>query len=607
MCGICGIVRFDGQSVTDRPIQQMMRVMKHRGPDDEGFYVDADVGLGSVRLSILDLSPAGHMPMFSDDGRYVIIHNGEVFNYLELRSQLDSRFSFRSHSDTEVILNSYLEWGSQCLERFNGMFAFVIYDRRDRSMFIARDRFGIKPFYYYADDAVFIFASEIPAVLNALDKTITADDSMIYDFLIFNRTNHTDGTFFKNIKKLGHGCSLQVHGRHLSTKRWYSLREKLCTSIRTPDELRSQLNESMKMYLRSDVPVGACLSGGLDSSTIVSMMHNTMANPHTFSAVYEPGSYGDETPFIRYFGHMLNNMHFVRPTAMTFYNDLMTFIRVQAEPLPGTSAYAEFKVMELAKEFVKVVLVGQGTDEALAGYHYFFGFYFKELFLNLAWIALIRELVHYSRIHKSAYGLKTALFLMLPSALKSRFRSAVKPYVRSDFLKCHQNSSAVSRLLYDSPTLHDSLLDHFDNKFEHHLLWGDKSSMWFSVEARFPFLDHKFIEGVLSLPAGSLIKDGMTKYILREAVTNLVPEPIRLRRDKVGYATPEGDWLRTKKFQELCLDILNSKKLAERGYIVPEKAVRLYQDHLAKKRNVSAEIWKWINLELWFREFIDTK
>lgn len=219
MCGICGIVRFDGQSVAENPIQQMMRVMKHRGPDDEGFFVNADVGLGCVRLSILDLSSAGHMPMSSGDGRYVIIHNGEVFNYLELRSQLRSRFPFRSHSDSEVILYSYLEWGPDCLERFNGMFAFALFDCQSRSLFIARDRFGIKPLYYYSDEQVFIFASEIPAILKVFEKGTIADESMIYDFLIFNRTNHTENTFFKNIKKLGLGCSLHIHNRRQRYKR----------------------------------------------------------------------------------------------------------------------------------------------------------------------------------------------------------------------------------------------------------------------------------------------------------------------------------------------------------------------------------------------------
>ncbi len=204
MCGICGIINFNNKPVSSEEIQVMMDKMKHRGPDDEGIFIDKDIGLGHVRLSIIDLSSAGHQHMFSDDGRYVIVYNGEVYNYIELRQELSSKFTFKTKTDTEVVLNAYRHWGEECLDHFNGMFAFVIYDRKKKAHFAARDRYGIKPFYYYHDQGRFIFASEIIPILSFWGKSPEPDDRSIFDYLVYNRTDQTERTFFKNIKKLQH-------------------------------------------------------------------------------------------------------------------------------------------------------------------------------------------------------------------------------------------------------------------------------------------------------------------------------------------------------------------------------------------------------------------
>ena len=226
MCGIAGIINYNNKQVEEKEIRVMMRKMKHRGPDDEGVFIDKNVGLGFVRLSILDLSSAGHQPMFSNDDRFVIVFNGEVYNYIELREELKHKYQFKTGTDTEVILTAYQEWGEQCLDKFNGMFAFVIYDTKTKKIFVARDRFGIKPFYYYQDNEQFIFASEIKSILPLLNN-IKANDKIIYDYLLFNRTDHTEETFFNNIKKLQHGTWLKIYENDLTIKRWYNLTDKI--------------------------------------------------------------------------------------------------------------------------------------------------------------------------------------------------------------------------------------------------------------------------------------------------------------------------------------------------------------------------------------------
>ena len=278
MCGICGIIRFDNGPVQESSLLEMMRTMKHRGPDDEGLFIKENIGLGFVRLSILDLTMAGHQPMFSPDKRYVILYNGEIYNYIELRQKLQSKgYTFLSGSDTEVLLNCYIEWGEPCLNMLNGMFAFAILDTRTNNIFAARDRFGIKPFYFFQDQNQFLFASDIPPILKILDHKREPDDSVIFDYLVFNRTNHSEKTFFKNIQKLQHGHTLTIRSGRININCWYSLPDKLSdyksTFFNEKDFLK-EFESSINLQLRSDVPVGTCLSGGLDSSAITALVLN---------------------------------------------------------------------------------------------------------------------------------------------------------------------------------------------------------------------------------------------------------------------------------------------------------------------------------------------
>jgi asparagine synthase (glutamine-hydrolysing) len=616
MCGICGVVNFSDVPVNESLIREMMQIQKHRGPDDEGVFVENNIGLGFVRLSILDLSPAGHQPMFSPDRRYIVVFNGEIFNYIELREELKKfGFTFTTGTDTEVLLAAYSNWGEECLHHFNGMWAFVIYDREQKTIFGARDRFGIKPFYYYLTNYFFAFASEIPPLLSLLPGKPTPDNQSIFDYLVFNRTDQTERTFFQEIRKLQHGHSFSLSLKVkpdsdcFQAKRWYNLRDRVAlnSGFNNPEEFRALLSDSIKLRLRSDVPVGVCLSGGLDSSAIVSILLKDYKKKdlNTFSAVYKKGQYGDETEFIVEFKPFLAQMHFTSPDATTLYSDLNQFIRAHGEPIPSTAPYAQFKVNKLAGKHVVVTIDGQGADEEMAGYHYFFGFYFKDLLLKGNLIRLATEIINYVKLHRSLYGLKTMVYFLLPKKMRTFARIGERGYLIPEFISNYRDQNSIAGHLYGSNTLKEALLDHFDYKLEHLLKWEDRNSMWFSLEARVPFLDFRFVEKILATDSAMIISRGWTKSILREAMKGTMPEKIRLRRDKTGFDTPQDEWFKTTLWHQLIIDILESESFKKRNIIDPAKAKILYTKHLSGKLNIAKDIWKWVHLELWFREFID--
>lgn len=588
----------------------MMNIMKHRGPDDDGTFVEDNAGFGFVRLSIIDLSVGGHQPMFSKDNRYVIVFNGEIFNYIEIRDELKREgHIFTTGTDTEVLLTSYIKWGEDCLNHFNGMWAFAIYDRLEKTVFASRDRFGIKPFYYLLKDDFFAFASEIPPLLSLLAGKPSPDYQSIFDYLVFNRTDQTENTFFNEIKKLQHGHNLTLFDSRITINKWYNLRERVTRTIgfSEPAEFRELFCSAVGLRLRSDVPVGVCLSGGLDSSSIVSVLlkDQNKQDLNTFSAVYNKNQIGDESEYIEEYAPLLDKMFYTTPSAETLRADLNSFIIAHAEPIPSTSPYAQFKVMELAKGNVVVTLDGQGADEELAGYHYFFGFYFKDLLKRLRFAKLFREIINYLDKHRSFYGIKTFLFFLMPVKFRTHIRIREKAYLETHFIKNFGQTNNIAGNLYGAVNLNDALLRHFEFKLEHLLKWEDRNSMWFSLEARVPFLDYRLVERILATPADLIIKNGMTKHILRESMKGVLPEKIRLRRDKMGFGTPQDEWFRTNEWQKIIFDILNSKSFSERNLIDPEKALKKYQKHISNKSNDSKEIWKWIHLELWFRQFID--
>lgn len=622
MCGIAGIVRFDKKPVRKEEVLKMMRVIKHRGPDDEGVLVDGQIGLGHVRLSILDLTEAGHQPMTDASGRYTIIQNGEAYNFIELREELKALdYTFQTQTDTEVVLNGYIEWGDAVLDKLNGMFAMAIYDREKQTLFLARDRFGVKPFYYYISAEHMVFASEIPAILEVMDAKPEANDDAIFDYLVFNRTDQTEQTFFRNIHKLQHGCCMTLDLKQVYTKeslpirKWYSLDEhvkdlkSVIGDLSFEDAQKRYMDlfkKAIELRLRSDVPWGVCLSGGLDSSAITATIIKELKKQdvHSFSAVYGKDSKADESQFIDEFKGIVPNMHYVYPDAARLYAHLNDYVRIQGEPTPTTSPYALYCVLTEASKYVKVLLDGQGSDEALAGYEYIPGLYYKTLFTHLKWGRLAKEIVQYAKLHKSWRHVKYMAFFMLPSKIRTKVRVAQRGYIDPTFVEKHKDS-VIADKLYGANTMTEMLIGHFEYKLEHLNKWGDRDTMAFGVEGRSPFLDKDLVEYSIALGDQMKVRGGYTKYILREVMKGIMPEKVRKRVDKKGFSVPQDEWLREPQFQELIMSILRSESFAKRGYIMPAEAMALYQKHLNREVNVSKDIWKWINLELWFRTYID--
>lgn len=607
MCGICGIINPPGRQPEAQHIHSMMKAMKHRGPDDEGTFFHQNIGFGFVRLSILDLSPAGHQPMQSKDGRYTIIYNGEIYNYIELREELKTLgHIFTTGTDTEVLLAAFSEWGRDCLHKLNGMWAFVFHDRAEKRIFASRDRYGIKPFYYTLLDGRFIFASEIPPILKVLSRKPEPDNDIIYDYLVHNRVDHSPRTFFEGIVKLPHGQTLEIRPDEKpepTITRWYHLREEVekREAFQNPDEFRELFEDSVKLRLRSDVPVGVCLSGGLDSSAIVSTLLNLGGHEkiNTFSAVYGKGKRGDESEFIDEYKDLLPNRHFTVPTAEEFFEDMGELIRLHAEPFPSTSIYAQYRVMKLAREHVTVMLDGQGADELLAGYHYFFGFWFKDLLKSGRMPSLAREMNAYRKIHQSSYGFQSMLFLMMPSIIQRRVRQGQTNYLHPEFKK--KTSGVFSDNLWQSPTLYDALLNHIEYKLEHLLKWEDRNSMHFSLEGRVPFLDYRLVEKTLALKGREVVKNGTTKYIFREAMKGVLPEKIRTRQDKIGFATPQDEWLKKGKSNFLLQNLENLSNGIERINFDQNKLIDLKKMYLNHRNVDSSEIWKVVNLTQWLQ------
>jgi len=554
MSGICGIIKFDGNSPEKDKVISMMQRQKHRGPDDEGVFLDKSVGLGFVRLTATDSGELSHQPMFDDTGNYVIVHNGTIYNYIELREELiDKGIKFKSNSDTEVLLKMYIEYGKDCLDRLNGIFAFVIFNKRSNTVFGARDRFGVKPLYYFHDKEQFIFASEIPPILDVYGWENKPNELVIYEYLLHNRTDQTENTFFDGIKKLQHGHYFDIKDNHFTIKRWYNVADKIKECDGNADNYKELLVDAVKLRLRGNFPVGICLSGGLDSSAITSIIYRELSNTkvHTFSAIYNKGEHGDESDFINLYREELQNMHFITPDSSMLLSNLDHFIHIHAEPIPSTSSFAQYCVMSVAKNNVVATIDGQGADEALAGYHYFFGFYFKELLKQAKFGRLLREISQYLKKHNSIDGLKYLVYFLLPSFLKNKVSTFEKSYLNKDFV--HRVASSGKNLivneLYSSNNLNEALINHFEYKLEHLLKWGDRNSMAFSLESRTPFLDHRLVEYTLSMPSRCKIRNGETKYILRQVMKGLLPEPIRKRKDKIGFETPQDEWFRTPDFQ----------------------------------------------------------
>ena len=602
MSSIAGIIQYClGTGMKDK----LLSMMHCEEVCNEGC-VDNNVALGYIPLK--SSKGRNNLPKQDTTNRYTIVWSGALYNYDELSLELQSQ------TDTEIILNGYKLWGKKVLDKLNGIFSIIIYDREEQSLFVARDRFGVQPLYYRLTDKEIIFASEIPTILSSMDSKPLANENAIFDYLVFNRTDQTEQTFFDGIYKLQHGCCMKLDCNKVYIKetlpitKWYDLAEKVQgkTIKKDKEEFLRLFTHAIQIRTNGNLSWGTCLSGGLDSSAITSTVLKVLnkTDLHTFSAVYGKSCHADESRYIDCFEGMVPNMHYVHPNADTLFDNLKNYVQIQIEPTPTTSPFAHYCVMQEAQKHVQLTLDGQGADEALSGYEYIPGLYYKTLFTHFRWITLAKELVHYALLHKSMRHIKYMTFFMLPSRMRTKVRVAQRKYINTNFANQHKNS-VIADQLFGATTMQEMLVRHFEYKLEHLIKWGDRNAKAFAMESRQPFLDKDLVEYSLMLEDGAKVHNGYTKYILREVMQGIMPEPVRKRVDKMGFSVPQDEWFRTEKFQKLVMDILTSESFAKRGFVVPEEAIQLYQKHLAGQVNVSKDIWKWINLELWFREYID--
>lgn len=628
MCGITGIVSISGAPVESSAARAMSETLTHRGPDDAGeaFYSfsgrpvradsrDCAAALCHRRLSIIDLSPAGKQPMSADGTDAVIIHNGEVYNYVELREELaQTGAAFSTATDTEVILKAYAKWDADCLSRFNGMWAFAIYEPKERKFFAARDRFGIKPFYYAERDGLLYFASEIKALLAALGAA-APDERTVYDYLAHAFIDHTDTTFFAGIRQLPPGHALAVADGRVSVKRYYRLEPGDSAAAEdAPERFRELLLDSVRLRLRSDVAVGSCLSGGLDSSFIVCLINGLLRESRiesigdaqkTISAIY-PGDEVDESKFMKAVAEATAaDAKFTEPKGNELLGDIEDLVYHQDEPFGSTSIYAQWKVFEAARAAgVTVMLDGQGADEMLAGYHPYFKEYWAALIKRGKLAKFLREISSYKALFggKAAKHAAAAFAALGPSSLRraaKRFAGLERDsLLGKNFRKEYGRPIEIEKVTGDSFT--DYLYWSFTKSSLPGLLhYEDRNSMAFSIESRVPYLDYRLVEFAFGLPPEWKIDEGTTKVVLREAARGVIPEEVRTRTDKVGFATPEAKWF-AGPARAWAEGILGSDSFRSRPWFDAAKVARAFEE-----KDASLPLWRFLNLELWMRRFVD--
>jgi asparagine synthase (glutamine-hydrolysing) len=614
MCGLCGIVAL-GRPPDTETVAQMAEALDHRGPDGSGAFSDDGVAFGFRRLAIIDLSEAGNQPFASNDGALQLLHNGEVYNYRELRGELETRgHRFRSQTDTEVILRAYEEWAERCVEHFNGMWAIALWDGRRRRLFCSRDRFGVKPFYYRLRDGKFEFASELKAfrAAGSLEPHLPA----VRDYVEQGYVDHTDETFFAGIRKLPPAHSLVVDENGLRLERYWTLEPGDAPGDDAAEAVRELFLDAVRLRLRSDVPVGTCLSGGIDSSAIVCvvdhLLHTEVENTRpvgdrqrTFTAFFEQRGF-DERPYAEAVVERTRS----QPHWVTFGSDelvdaLPSIVRAQDEPFGSTSIVAQWFVLRAAKQAgLKVMLDGQGADETLAGYHGYFGPFFADLLRGGHLRELGAELRAYRTVHGAGVG-RTAVALARPF-LPERVRWAARGRVKGGAALVHPDLPASAM---EATNGHGGYL-----RRQMHLIltrrglpellhYEDRNSMAHSLEARVPFLDVRLVELLFSLGASELIDRGRTKAVLRRALGDLLPPVVRDRVDKLGFVTPESTWLRDG-LGDLAADVFASQAFRERGFVNAAAARRRLEQHRSGERTAGNELWRAVCVELWAREFL---
>jgi len=607
MCGIAGIISNNSSHISADRIKKMTDILAHRGPDAEGHWMNSTTVLGNRRLSIIDLSIAGNQPMHYLQ-RYTIVHNGEIYNYIELKEQLQKKgYSFFSKTDTEVIAAAYDNWKEECVEHFDGMFAFAIWDEKEKELFAARDRFGEKPFFYFLDKEQFVFASEMKALWVAgIERK--ANLKLLFNYLTIgyvDNPNIPEETFFENISKLPAGSYLKFSTLNfqLSIINYWDIEveneNKKITDVEATEQFGFLFQRSIKRRLRSDVSIGTSLSGGLDSSSIIAVLHQLTTNnssaesfraPLTvFSSVF-PGFEKDESSFAKLVADKFHLQHFTTtPDAASLYNDLEKLFYYQEEPFSSSSVYAQYGVYELAKQQgIKVLLDGQGADETLAGYHKYYKWYWQELFRK-------RKLTSSQELHSAKelginekFGWKNRVAALFPEFAtifleRQYLLNALRHEdLTKDFTQLQSKEAyyitpeifSLNGVLYFNTCMHG---------LEELLRYADRNSMAHGREVRLPFLDHELVEFIFSLPANFKIRNGWTKWLLRETMKNKLPNEIVLRRDKTGFEPPQKQWIKNEKIHEL---IIHAKQiLVDEKILKPEVIAKKIEAKPANEAN----------------------
>lgn len=607
MCGIAGIISPDTKNVSRQRLKKMTDAIIHRGPDGEGLWISADgtVGLGHRRLSVIDLSPAGSQPMHYLE-RYVITYNGEIYNYREIKDELAAKgYRFTSHCDTEVVLAAYICYGQECLQHFDGMFAFAIYDTVDQCLFCARDRFGEKPFYYQYSYSRkhFVFASEMKALWAAgINKKM--DNEMLLNYLTLGWVQspvNKQQTFFEDIVSLppSHYLFYKNDGGiepYLEVRSYWDIDKvtqmKHVSAEAAKKKFVGLLTTSISRRLRSDVAVGSSMSGGLDSSSIVAVIHKLLNGggyQKTFSAVF-PGFEKDESKEIDMVTELFGLENYkVNPSAEDLITDFEKLVYHQEEPFQSSSIYAQFRVYALAKQTgVTVILDGQGADETLAGYTKYYHWYWQEKVASHQWKFAKKE-IELARQNGQpvSWGWKNYIAAYMPQLAANRVsrrsykKQASHPDITTDFF--HSNFDKTKTFKPAVATLNDILyFNTMQFGLEELLRYADRNSMAHSREVRLPFLYHDLVQFVFTLPSALKIQHGFTKQILRLSMNSFLPKSIVWRKDKVGFEPPQKQWMKNPKVEEFVIE--SRRRLVTQGILRPEvlkKPVRHQAAHEA--------------------------
>lgn len=620
MCGIAGIIQADSDKYKRHHVQNMTDSLSHRGPDGEGYWQDdpGNVLLGHRRLSIIDLSDAGQQPMHYQN-RYTLIHNGEIYNYQELKSELEKEgYTFRSKTDTEIIVAAYDYWKEECVRHFDGMFVFIIWDKTEKEMFVARDRFGEKPFFYYYDSAgkVLLFASEMKAIW-AAGIPRSPNLKMLFNFITIGYVENPERpeeTFDNQILKLPPAHFLKISFNQpewISIKKYWSIDPELLNTVTSDSEAIEQFSHlfatSVKRRLRSDVTIGTSLSGGLDSSSIVASIQKLQAtnyNTTAFTAIF-PGFKQDESQHAK---RVAEKFHLQQFTTIVKAEDLLAdwekLVYHQEAPFGSASVYVQYKIFELAKQQnVKVLLDGQGADETLAGYHKYYKWYWQELFRKRK-LYKSKELVAAKQIGVTEkFNWKNMVASYFPNfatvVMEHRYllHAIRQEDLAKEFVK--QQSKEAYYTIPERFTLNSAL--HFNtciHGLEELLRYADRNSMAHSREVRLPFLNHELVEFIFSLPAHFKIRNGWTKWLLRKAMENNLPAEVTWRKDKIGYEPPQKKWMEQPPVQEAVIEA--KRILVQQKILKPEALFKQVKAHASYEAD--SYDWRYLSAAMLFSD-----